>query len=145
MLERLFRLDERGTTVGREVRGGLVTFVTMAYIVVLNPLILGSLDPTSPSAKRDVMGMVLTVPQVAAVTALVAGVMTILFGLIANFPFAMATGLGINTLVAVTIAPQVSWPEAMGLVVVNGLIIVILGTIGGIRIFDGSIAHASPE
>ena len=130
MLERLFGLAERGTTVSREVRGGLVTFVTMAYIVVLNPLILGSLDPASPSAKRDVLGATLTVPQVAAVTALVAGVMTILFGLVANFPFAMATGLGINTLVAVTIAPQVSWPEAMGLVLVNGVIIVILGLTG---------------
>ena len=130
MLQRLFRLADRETTVAREVRGGVVTFVTMAYIVVLNPLILGSLDPTSPSAKRDVLGATLTVPQVAAVTALVAGVMTIVFGLVANFPFAMATGLGINTLVAVTIAPQVSWPEAMGLVLVNGVIIVILGLTG---------------
>lgn len=130
MLERLFRVNERGSTVGREVRGGVVTFVTMAYIVVLNPLILGSIDPTAPSAKRDILGATLSVPQVAAVTALVAGVMTILFGLVANFPFAMATGLGINTLVAVTIAPQVSWPEAMGLVVVNGLIIVALGLTG---------------
>jgi adenine/guanine/hypoxanthine permease len=130
VLERLFRVTERGSTVAREVRGGLVTFVTMAYIVVLNPLILGSLDPTSPSAKRDILGATLTVPQVAAVTALVAGVMTILFGLVANFPFAMATGLGINTLVAVSIAPQVSWPEAMGLVLVNGVIIVLLGLTG---------------
>jgi adenine/guanine/hypoxanthine permease len=130
VLQRVFRLDERESTVGREVRGGLVTFVTMAYIVVLNPLILGSIDPASPSAKRDVLGAVLTVPQVAAVTALVAGVMTIIFGLVANFPFAMATGLGINTLVAVTIAPQVTWPEAMGLVLVNGVIIVLLGVTG---------------
>lgn len=58
--------------------------------------------------------------QVAAVTALVAKVMTLLFGAIANYPFAIATGLGINTLVGVSIAPQVSWPEAMGLVVVDG-------------------------
>jgi adenine/guanine/hypoxanthine permease len=130
VVRRFFHLRERGSTVGREVRGGVVTFVTMAYIVVLNPLILGSLDPASPSAKRDVLGAILTESQVAAVTALVAGVMTILFGLIANFPFAMATGLGINTLVAVTIAPQVSWPEAMGLVLVDGLIIVILGLTG---------------
>jgi adenine/guanine/hypoxanthine permease len=102
----------------------------MAYIVVLNPLILGSVDPASAGAKRDVLGATLSVPQVAAVTALVAGVMTILFGLVANFPFALATGLGINTLVAVTIAPQMTWPEAMGLVVVEGVIIVILGLTG---------------
>ena len=141
MLQRYFRLNERGTSVTQEVRGGLVTFVTMAYIVVLNPLILGSLDPSSPSAKRDVLGMTLSVPQVAAVTALVAGVMTIVFGLVTNFPFAMATGLGINTLVAVTIAPQVTWPEAMGLVVVNGVIIVILGLTG----FRTAVFNAIPD
>ncbi|MCA1655965.1 MAG: NCS2 family permease, partial [Pseudonocardiaceae bacterium] len=114
-LDRFFKISERDSTVGREVRGGLVTFVTMAYIVVLNPLIIGSFadDPAHP----DAFGDFLPVNQVAAVTALVAGVMTILFGLVANFPFAMATGLGINAFVAVTIVPQMSWPAAMGLVV----------------------------
>ena len=141
MLQRLFHLDERQTSVGVEVRGGVVTFVTMAYIVVLNPLILGSLDPSAPSAKRDLLGATLSVPQVAAVTALVAGVMTILFGLVANFPFALATGLGINTLVAVTIAPQMTWPEAMGLVVVEGIIIVILGLTG----FRTAVFAAIPD
>src|SRR5690242_11092333 len=111
-----FSVRARGSTLGRELRGGLVTFVTMSYIVVLNPLILGSFDAAGLGAKRDVLGAVLPVAQVAAVTALVAGVMTLLFGAIANYPFAIATGLGINTLVAVSIAPQVSWPEAMGLV-----------------------------
>src|SRR3954447_4114166 len=113
----------------------------MAYIVVLNPLILGSFDASSPGAKRDVLGMTLSVPQVAAVTALVAGVMTIIFGLVTNFPFAMATGLGINTLVAVTIAPQVTWPEAMGLVLVDGVIIVILGLTG----FRTAVFNAIPD
>jgi adenine/guanine/hypoxanthine permease len=137
----MFHLRERRSSVGAEVRGGLVTFVTMAYIVVLNPLILGSLDPSAPSAKRDVLGATLSVPQVAAVTALVAGVMTILFGLVANFPFALATGLGINTLVAVTIAPQMTWPEAMGLVVIEGVIIVILGLTG----FRTAVFAAIPD
>jgi AGZA family xanthine/uracil permease-like MFS transporter len=123
-LERFFEISERGSTVGSEVRGGLVTFVAMSYIVVLNPLILGSFSATDPSAKRDVLGAILPVPEVAAVTALVAGVMTLLFGLVANYPFAIATGLGINTLLAVTIAAQVSWPEAMGLVLIDGVIIV---------------------
>ncbi|QJY45240.1 NCS2 family permease [Pseudonocardia broussonetiae] len=130
MIERYFRVAERGSTLPREVRGGVVTFVTMSYIIVLNPLILGSVTADGPGAKADVTGAVLGLPQVAAVTALVAGVMTVLFGLIANYPFAIATGLGINTLVAVTIAPLVTWPEAMGLVVVNGLVIVLLAVTG---------------
>ena len=74
MLEARFDLRGHGTTVRTEVFAGLTTFVTMAYIVVLNPLILGGIDPASPSAKRDILGATLSVPQVAAVTALVAGV-----------------------------------------------------------------------
>ena len=125
-LDRFFKITERGSTVSRELRGGLVTFVTMAYIVVLNPLIIGSFSADDAGAHKDLLGGILPVPQVAAVTALVAGVMTILMGLIANYPFAIATGLGINSLVAVTIAPQMTWPEAMGLVVIEGVIIVLL-------------------
>jgi adenine/guanine/hypoxanthine permease len=140
LLERLFGVTERGSTVGRELRGGLVTFVTMSYIIVLNPLILGSFVESGPGAKTDVLGAVLPIAQVAAVTALVAGVMTLLFGLIANYPFAIATGLGINTLVAVSIAPLVTWPEAMGLVVVNGLIIVLLAVSG----FRTAVFNAVP-
>jgi AGZA family xanthine/uracil permease-like MFS transporter len=139
-LDGFFKISERGSTVGREVRGGLVTFVTMAYIVVLNPLILGSFSPDDAGAKRDVLGNILPVPQVAAVTALVAGVMTILFGLIANYPFAIATGLGINTLLAVTIAPKMTWPEAMGLVVIDGLIILLLVATG----FRTAVFNAVP-
>ncbi|WP_436493510.1 NCS2 family permease [Actinokineospora sp. HUAS TT18] len=131
-LDRFFKITDRGSTPGREVRGGLVTFVTMAYIVVLNPLIIGSFAATDAAAHKDLFGAILPVDQVAAATALVAGVMTILFGLVANYPFAMATGLGINTLVAVTIAPTMSWPEAMGLVVVNGLVVLLL-VVTGVR------------
>jgi AGZA family xanthine/uracil permease-like MFS transporter len=125
-LDRFFKISELGSTPGREIRGGLVTFVTMAYIVVLNPLIIGSFSAGDTAAHKDALGNILPVPQVAAVTALVAGVMTILMGLIANYPFAIATGLGINSLLAVTIAPQMSWPEAMGLVVIEGVVIVLL-------------------
>ncbi|HEY2765094.1 MAG TPA: NCS2 family permease, partial [Pseudonocardiaceae bacterium] len=130
VLAHYFRVYERGSTVAREVRGGLVTFVTMAYIVVLNPLIIGSFAADVPTAKRDVLGHVLPVPEVAAVTALVAGVMTLLMGLITTYPFAMATGLGINTFVAVTMVPLMTWPQAMGLVVVNGLVVLALVATG---------------
>lgn len=125
-LDRFFKISERGSTTGREIRGGLVTFVTMAYIIVLNPLILGG------ESHKDSFGGFLQGNQVAAVTALVAGVMTILFGLVANYPFAMATGLGINTFVAVSIVPQMSWPAAMGLVLVNGLVVLVL-VLTGVR------------
>ena len=131
-LDRFFKITDRGSSVGREVRGGLVTFVTMAYIVVLNPLIIGSFSAQDTGAHKDAFGNILPVPQVAAVTALIAGVMTILMGVVANYPFAMATGLGINSLIAVSVAPQMSWPAAMGLVLVNGLVIMIL-VLTGVR------------
>ncbi|AMY20108.1 MULTISPECIES: NCS2 family permease [Nocardiaceae] len=136
-----FKITDRGSSLSAEIRGGVVTFVAMAYIVVLNPLILGSFSADDAAAKTDVLGNILPVPQVAAVTALVAGVMSILFGVVANYPFAIAAGLGINTLLAVTIAPQVTWPEAMGLVVIDGIIIVILALTG----FRTAVFEAIPR
>jgi AGZA family xanthine/uracil permease-like MFS transporter len=127
-IDRYFKITQRNSTLAREVRGGLVTFFTMAYIVVLNPIIIGGVPGNSKNA--DVLGDVLPLAQVAAVTALVAGIMSIVFGLVANYPFAIAAGLGINSLLAVSIAPQVTWPEAMGLVVIDGIIIVLLAVTG---------------
>ena len=100
----------------------------MAYIVILNPLILGGFS--ADQAAVDVAGGWLPNGQVAAVTALTAGVMTILFGAIARLPFGFAAGLGINSFLAVSVVGQVTWPEAMGLVVINGLIIVLLASTG---------------
>jgi adenine/guanine/hypoxanthine permease len=123
MLDSYFKISERGSTVGREIRGGLVTFFTMAYIVALNPLIIGlSKDSTGKFIGGDAPNLA----KIAAVTALVAGVLTILMGVVANFPLALATGLGLNTFVAVGIAAKMTWQEAMGLVVLEGLIILIL-------------------
>ncbi|MET9203099.1 NCS2 family permease [Gordonia sp. NPDC003585] len=141
-LDRFFKISERGSALNREVRGGLVTFFTMSYIVLLNPIIIGGIPATDgqPAKNADVLGNVLPLAQVAAVTALVAGVMSILFGLVANYPFAIATGLGINSLLAVTIAPEVTWPEAMGLVVIDGIIIVLLAVTG----FRTAVFNAIP-
>lgn len=139
LLDRFFRITERQSTVAREVRGGIVTFFAMGYIVVLNPLIIGGEPGRAHNA--DVLGHVLPVGQVAAVTALAAGVMSILFGFIANYPFALAAGLGINSLLAVSFAPQMTWPEAMGLVIVDGLVIVALGISG----FRTAVFHAIPH
>ncbi|AZA10969.1 NCS2 family permease [Corynebacterium gerontici] len=123
-LDRYFKISERGSTVAGEIRAGVVTFFAMAYIIILNPLILGT--------GADVNGKTLGIPQVAAATALAAGVMTIAFGLIARYPFGIAAGLGINTLVAVTMVSSegLSWEEAMGLVVLDGIVIVILAISG---------------
>jgi AGZA family xanthine/uracil permease-like MFS transporter len=117
-LDRYFEISSRGSTLGQEIRGGLATFFTMAYIVVLNPLILGS--------GVDATGGKLPIEALAAGTALVAGVMTILMGVIARFPLALAAGLGVNALVAYEIAPEMTWADAMGLVVIEGLLITIL-------------------
>ncbi|MEY4734928.1 MAG: hypothetical protein RL428_263 [Actinomycetota bacterium] len=124
MLDSFFKITERGSTVGREVRGGLVTFFTMAYIVVLNPLIIGY----TPDKYGNFIGGTKE-PQIAliaAATALVAGVLTILMGVVGRYPLALATGLGLNTFVAVVIAKQMSWADAMGLIVLEGLIITVL-------------------
>ncbi|CAN5234375.1 NCS2 family permease [soil metagenome] len=121
-LDRYFMISERGSTVRQEVRGGAATFFTMAYIVVLNPLIIGTVP--------DADGRVLGIPQVAAVTALVAAVMTILMGVVGKYPFALATGLGLNAFVTFSVASQMSWADAMGLVVLEGLVIAVLVLVG---------------
>ncbi|NLA55595.1 MAG: NCS2 family permease [Corynebacterium humireducens] len=134
-LDRYFSISERGSSIGAEIRAGVVTFFAMAYIIILNPLIIGT--------TADVNGTVLGVPQVAAVTALTAGVMTIAFGLIARYPFGIAAGLGLNTLVAVTMVAGegLTWPEAMGLVVIDGIIIVLLAVSG----FRSAVFRAIPS
>jgi AGZA family xanthine/uracil permease-like MFS transporter len=125
MLDTYFKISQRGSTVGREVRGGIVTFFTMAYIVALNPLIIGlAKDGDGKYLGGD--GSHPNLALVAAATALVAGVLTILMGVVGNFPLAIATGLGLNTFVAVGIASKMTWADAMGLVVLEGLIITIL-------------------
>ncbi|TFV44167.1 NCS2 family permease [Blastococcus sp. TF02A-35] len=116
-VDRFFEISARRSTVGREVRGGVTTFFTMAYIVVLNPIILSG---------ADVDGNTLPFASVAAVTALIAGAMTLLMGVVGRYPLAVATGLGINAIVAVFAATQLSWPEIMGLVVLEGLLITLL-------------------
>jgi AGZA family xanthine/uracil permease-like MFS transporter len=125
-LDRYFEISHRRSTVGRELRGGLTTFFTMAYIVLLNPIILTSIPGSDGTPGADVSGTVLSFPGVAAVTALIAGLMTILMGVVGRYPFAVATGLGINAIVAVFAATQLSWPEIMGLVVLEGLLITVL-------------------
>ncbi|MEU6704172.1 NCS2 family permease [Streptomyces wuyuanensis] len=132
-LDRYFRISARGSTVAREVRGGIATFFTMAYILVLNPIILGS--------AQDKFGNQLSTHQLVTVTALVAAVMTVIMGFGGNVPIAIAAGLGLNALVAYQIAPLMSWPDAMGLVVIEGIVICVL-VVTGLR---EAIMHAIPQ
>ncbi|KIF66500.1 MFS transporter [Streptomyces sp. AcH 505] len=121
-VDRYFRISERGSTYGREIRGGFATFFTMAYILVLNPIILGGAE--------DKFGHHLSGPQLVTVTALVAAVMTAIMGIGGNLPLAIAAGLGLNAVVAFQLAPLMSWPDAMGLVVIEGLLICVLVVTG---------------
>ena len=136
-MDKFFKIAERGSTVGREVRGGFVTFFTMAYIIVLNPIIL--LGTEDGSGELLAGG---NFAAIAATTALVAGVLTILMGVVANYPLALAAGLGLNAFVAFSIAalPEMTWADAMGLVVLEGLIILVLVLTG----FRTAVFHAVP-
>ncbi|HEX4814739.1 MAG TPA: NCS2 family permease [Nonomuraea sp.] len=137
-IDRFFAISARGSTFSREIRGGLATFFTMAYIVVLNPLIIAT--------GKDVDGQVIgdgTTPNIALVaagTAFVAGMLTILMGVIGKVPFAMAAGLGLNAFVTFTIASVMTWEEAMGLVFLEGVIIAVL-VLTGLRT---AVFHAIP-
>ncbi|WP_309093553.1 NCS2 family permease [Streptomyces sp.] len=132
-VDRFFRISERGSTLGREIRGGFATFFTMAYILVLNPIILGS--------AKDISGHQLDAVQLTTATALVAAVMTIIMGVAGNLPLALAAGLGLNAVLAFQIAPLMSWDDAMGLIVLEGLLICLL-VVTGLR---EAVMHAIPQ
>ena len=102
-----------------------MTFFTMSYIIVLNPLILGFVPDGTGQFLGGGDGTGGNLSVIAAVTALVAGVLSILMGTVANFPIALAAGLGLNAVVAYAVAalPGMTWADAMGIVVLEGLVI----------------------
>ncbi|MCT7352968.1 NCS2 family permease [Streptomyces sp. 15-116A] len=121
-LDRFFKISERGSSLAREVRGGFATFFAMAYIIVLNPIILGS--------AKDMYGNQLDNGQLVTATALTAAFTTLLMGVIGNVPIALAAGLGVNSVVALQLAPRMSWPDAMGMVVLAGFVVMLLVATG---------------
>jgi AGZA family xanthine/uracil permease-like MFS transporter len=121
-LERYFHLTARGSSVSREVRGGLTTFFAMAYIVLLNPIIIGS--------AADVTGAHLSIGELTTATAFAAAVTTLLMGLVGNAPLALAAGLGTSGVVVSQIVPHMTWPQAMGLMVLEGVVIILLVVTG---------------
>jgi adenine/guanine/hypoxanthine permease len=135
-LDRFFKISERGSSVRTEVVAGITTWLTMAYILFLNPQILGF------AAVPDLQPLGLPFGAVLTATALVAGLATIAMGLWANYPFAIASGLGLNAFVAFTLVAGegLSYPEAMGVIVVEGLVITLL-VLTGLR---NAILNAIP-
>ncbi|KAB1147267.1 NCS2 family permease [Streptomyces luteolifulvus] len=121
-LDRYFKISERGSTLPREIRGGFATFFAMAYIIVLNPIILGS--------AKDIYGHQLDNGQLVTATAVTAAFTTLLMGVIGNVPIALAAGLGVNSVVALQLAPRMSWPDAMGMVVLAGFVVMLLVATG---------------
>ncbi|MEU4151708.1 NCS2 family permease [Streptomyces sp. NPDC026659] len=121
-IDRYFKISERGSTVAREIRGGFATFFAMAYIIVLNPIIL--------SSAKDMYGHHLNSGQLVTATAVTAAFTTLLMGVIGNVPIALAAGLGVNTVVALQLAPRMSWPDAMGMVVLAGFVVMLLVATG---------------
>jgi AGZA family xanthine/uracil permease-like MFS transporter len=120
-IAKYFKFAERGTDWVTEARGGLTTFMVMVYIVFLNASILGA------GFKLDPAGMI----AVSAGTALIAGVMTIAMGVVANYPFALAAGLGINAIVAFSLTARgLDSKGAMGVIVLEGVVVTILVVIG---------------
>jgi AGZA family xanthine/uracil permease-like MFS transporter len=120
LLDRRFKLSERGTTARVEAIGGVGTFLTMCYILFVNPAILSAAGlPFEP---------------VAVATALAAAIATAAMGLLANYPFALASGLGINAVVAfdIILGRKVAWPVGMACVVIEGLVALVL-VLAGLR------------
>src|SRR5712691_2688171 len=125
IIERLFKLRANSTTMTTEIIGGVTTFFVMAYIIALNPIILNYVGIPDLQSKNLGPGFAQTV----AMTALCAGVLTIAMGLYANRPFAMAAGLGLNAVVAYQLVlgtPPLPWQAAMGIIVMEGIVITAL-------------------
>jgi AGZA family xanthine/uracil permease-like MFS transporter len=135
-LGRYFELGPRGATVGGEVRGGLTTFMVMAYIIFVNPAIL------SFAGVPALAGQGAPFPAVQAATCLVAGVMTIAMGVATNYPLALAAGMGLNAVVAFQLVAglELPWQAAMGVVFLEGVAITVLVLTG----FRQAIMNAMP-
>ena len=130
MLTRFFQLDQHRTTVGRELQAGLTTFAAMAYILAVNPAILAN-------AGMDKGALV-------TVTALTAALATAIMALLTNYPIALAPGMGINAFFTFTmvLGKGIPWSEALGMVLVNGVIFLLLSVTGVREKIIAAIPHA---
>ena len=120
-LDRYFHITDRGSTFGREIRGGVTTFMAMCYILLLNPLLLSG--PDVAGNRLDHAGLI-------TATALAAAVSTLLMGFVGKVPLALAAGLSVSGVLATQVAPYMTWPQAMGMCVMYGLVIILLVVTG---------------
>ncbi|WP_405675342.1 NCS2 family permease [Streptomyces sp. NBC_01511] len=120
-LDRYFHISQRGSTVAREVRGGVTTFMAMAYILLLNPLILSG---------EDAAENVLSRPALITATVVAAAVTTLLMGFVGKVPLALAAGLSVSGVISTQVAPHMTWPQAMGMCVMYGVVIMLLVVTG---------------
>jgi len=122
MIERFFDLRARGTNVGTEILAGVTTFMVMAYIIFVNPTILNF------SGIKDLQNLGPGFAPTLAATCLVAGAMTIAMGLVTNYPYAVASGMGLNAVVAfqLIVGLKLPWTAAMGVIFMEGALITIL-------------------
>src|SRR5438309_6849154 len=122
LLSRYFGFAARKTDLGTEVRAGLTTFMVMAYIIFVNPVILGF------TGVPPLQGKGLPFAATLTVTCLTAGLLSIAMGLASNYPLALAAGMGLNAVVAFELVAGrgLSWPQAMTVVLLEGLVITLL-------------------
>ena len=126
-LDRWFQLRARSTDVGTEVRAGLTTFMVMAYIIFVNPIVLGYIGVPGLDGK-GLDGKGLPFAATLTVTCLTAGLMSIAMGVFTNYPLALAPGMGLNAVVAFELVAGrgLTWPQAMTIVVLEGAVITLL-------------------
>ena len=124
-MDKLFKLKENKTNVRTEIVAGITTFMTMAYIIFVNPMILS-----------DEFGAGMDAGAVMTATIIAAAVTTILMGLLTNYPFALASGMGLNAFFSYVVAAEYGWQTALGAVFISGIVFFILAVTGAIRYID---------
>ncbi|MEU9114053.1 NCS2 family permease [Streptomyces sp. NPDC048483] len=122
-LDRYFHISERGSTLGRELRGGITTFMAMAYILLLNPVLLSG---------KDAAGNSLAPAMVITATAAAAALTTLVMGMVGKVPLALAAGLSVSGVIGTQVIKEMTWPQAMGMCVIYGAVIMLL-VVSGLR------------
>ena len=143
-MEKFFKLKEHGTNIRTEIIAGITTFMTMAYIIFVNPYLLqqGGMNQAGAMFKDALVFNAGNDPYVAAlVTATIvsAALTTILMGLVTNYPFALASGMGLNAFFAFTVAPVHGWQAALGAVLISGIVFFLLAVFGIINQIDKAV------